>query len=343
MLWRQAPSPAIEAALTRVRLFAALAPRDLRRLARACTLKDYAPGEEILREGGTGLGLFIITSGRVEVFKTIGERRIQLAVLGHGDVLGEMALLDDQPRSASAMALAATECLLLSRARFRALLKTRPRIAWPIVPALARRVRDLQQRLIEAQSRDPRADAAAPDDAEMPVGATPGGATPGGAAPEGATPGGATPGGATPGGAAPEGATSGGVTPRGATPGGARPPAPEPRAATRTAAARGSASSSSRSLPLDPLRAQYALIRTGVTGLDESARLLEIFLRALEEEVGIWRGKPLGDAARRLPGAFWHASRASCDAGLQLPTRMLASFRDHLRPGQATAGGGEKG
>lgn len=143
-----------------MRLFAALSESDLQRLARLCLLKEYTPGDLILQEGSTGLGLFIITAGRVEVFKTRDGEPIPLAVLGEGDVLGEIALLDDQPRSASAVALEPTECLLLSRSRFRNLLETRPQIAWPIVPALAGRVRDLQEQLLETKPPDPASEAA---------------------------------------------------------------------------------------------------------------------------------------------------------------------------------------
>ena len=152
MWWRTAARPEIEAALARVPIFSSLTSRDMHRLAAMCLLKHYTTGDSILEEGSTGLGLFVLVSGRVEVFKRQGDQRISLAVLTDGDVLGEMALLDDQPRSASAVALASTECLLLSRDRFRLLVKRRPPVAWPIVPALALRIRDLQQRLLAAEN-----------------------------------------------------------------------------------------------------------------------------------------------------------------------------------------------
>ncbi len=135
-----------------MQIFSTLGRRDLRKLSAACLLRRYRTGDSILDEGSTGLGMFLITAGRVEVFKTHDGRKIELAVLGKGDILGEMALLDDQPRSASAVAREDTECLLLSRDRFRTLLKRRPSIAWPIVPPLARRVRDLQEQLLDAEN-----------------------------------------------------------------------------------------------------------------------------------------------------------------------------------------------
>ena len=128
MLWRQPVRPEIEAALVQVPIFAELSPRDIRRLSEMCHLKLYAAGETILEQGSTGLGLFVLVYGRVEVFKHpedvppdgghMEDRAVSLAVLEDGDVLGEIALLDDQPRSASAVALTETQCLLLSRERF---------------------------------------------------------------------------------------------------------------------------------------------------------------------------------------------------------------------------------
>ena len=141
-----------ETALARVPIFSRLPPRSLRKLARLCIHRRYPRGTAILEEGSPGLGLFLITAGRVEVTKRAGSREVPLAVLGDGEVLGEIALIDDRPRSATAFALEETACLLLTRERFRTLLRKHPKIAWPIVPSLAERVRDLQSKLIESEA-----------------------------------------------------------------------------------------------------------------------------------------------------------------------------------------------
>ncbi len=150
MWWQRESSPEVEAALARVRIFSALARRDLQKLASKCQLRHFEAGDSILEEGSIGLGLFIITAGRVEVFRIHDGRKVVLAVLGAGNVLGEMALLDDQPRSASAVALEDTEYLLLTREGFRTLVKRHPRIALPIVAPLARRMRDQNRRRTDA-------------------------------------------------------------------------------------------------------------------------------------------------------------------------------------------------
>ncbi len=79
-------------------------------------------------------------------------------MMKRGDLLGEMALIDDQPRSASAVALEPTRCLLITRNSFQTLTQKDPEIAWCLLPTLADRIRDLQQRMIStgAVARSPR-------------------------------------------------------------------------------------------------------------------------------------------------------------------------------------------
>jgi CRP-like cAMP-binding protein len=138
--------------LAKVPLFSQLDRKGLRKLAALCVPRQFEPNTEIITEGGTGLGLFIITDGQVEITKGEGDSRVRLAVLENGDLLGEMALIDDQPRSASATALVPTSCLLVTRGSFQTLVKKDPEIAWCIVPTLADRIRELQQRMMETDT-----------------------------------------------------------------------------------------------------------------------------------------------------------------------------------------------
>jgi len=145
--------------LAKAPLFARLDGRGLRRLAELCVPRTYQIGEEIVSEGSTGLGLFVITAGRVEVVKGAGDDRIVLAELGTGDIIGEMALVDDQPRSATIHTLEPTSCLLITRSSFQSLVDREPDIAWCIVPTLATRIRALQEELITGQGSTRPADA----------------------------------------------------------------------------------------------------------------------------------------------------------------------------------------
>lgn len=150
--------------LSRAPLFARLRRRSLRKLAALCVPRDFEPGAVMISEGDTGLGLFVIVSGKLEITKGTGDDMLRLAVMERGDLLGEMALIDDRPRSASAIALEATRCLLITRNSFQTLTEKDPEIAWCLLPTLADRIRDLQQRMIESG-----AVAAQPVDPERPV------------------------------------------------------------------------------------------------------------------------------------------------------------------------------
>ena len=134
--------------LSRAPLFARLESRQLHRLAELCVPRSYEAGEEIVVEGSTGLGLFVITGGRVEVSRGSGDDKVVFAELGNGDLLGEMSLVDDQPRSATVRTLEPTTCLLITRGSFQSLIDREPEIAWCIVPVLAGRLRALQEELI---------------------------------------------------------------------------------------------------------------------------------------------------------------------------------------------------
>jgi len=147
--------------LSRAPLFARLGRRSLRKLAGICVPRDFDPGAVMISEGDTGLGLFVIVSGQVEVTKGAGDDAIRLAVMERGDLLGEMALIDDRPRSANAVALEATRCLLITRNSFQTLTEKDPEIAWCLLPTLAERIRNLQQRMIDSgavasQPEEPR-------------------------------------------------------------------------------------------------------------------------------------------------------------------------------------------
>jgi len=134
--------------LARAPLFARLGRRSLHKLAALCIPRDFEPGAVVISEGDTGLGLFVIVSGSVEITKRSEEEVHRLAMMKRGDLLGEMALIDDQPRSASAVALEPTSCLLITRNSFQTLTQKDPEIACCLLPTLAERIRDLQLRMI---------------------------------------------------------------------------------------------------------------------------------------------------------------------------------------------------
>jgi CRP-like cAMP-binding protein len=138
-----------EELLAQVPLFAGLDARERKKLAAACLPKTFPAGAHMVEEGKPGLGLFIITRGRVEVYRGQGDEQQLLNTLGPGGILGEMSLIDNQPRSASVEAVEPTDCLLITRDSFHTLVQKHAQIAWCIVPVLAERFRRVEGKLLE--------------------------------------------------------------------------------------------------------------------------------------------------------------------------------------------------
>ncbi len=73
----------------------------------------------IIREGEPGSRAFIVESGKVAIWRDVGGRRHTLGVIGQGGIFGEMALIDNQPRMASASAVTDTTCLVVGEEIFK--------------------------------------------------------------------------------------------------------------------------------------------------------------------------------------------------------------------------------
>ena len=126
----------LEQQLASVPLLAGLNTRIRHRLAETGKRRTYAADEEIVREGSTGTALYIVLSGIGRVVRggeTLGEVKA-------GDFFGELALIEEHPRSASVVAAVETECLLFPAWEFTALLEEHPEIAVPIMRALIGRI-----------------------------------------------------------------------------------------------------------------------------------------------------------------------------------------------------------
>jgi CRP/FNR family transcriptional regulator, cyclic AMP receptor protein len=116
--------------LNRWRLFADLDPADIEVVQGACEDRILVGGEEVFHENEAGDSLFIVQSGRVDVFKNIrGDVDRALSSLGPGDVIGEMSFIDGARRSATVRTAEASEFLVLSRQSFLKVQQERPDIA----------------------------------------------------------------------------------------------------------------------------------------------------------------------------------------------------------------------
>ena len=105
--------------------------------AMATETRAYRAGQAIFEKGEVGFELFVIKQGEVEL--RLGER--VLRTLGAGDIFGEMALVDDSTRSASAIALSDVEIVPVSEKQFVGLIRQTPSFALDVMRVLAQRLR----------------------------------------------------------------------------------------------------------------------------------------------------------------------------------------------------------
>jgi CRP/FNR family cyclic AMP-dependent transcriptional regulator len=128
--------------LRKVPLFGQLAPPDLDRVAEIARERSYPRNSVILFEDDPGDALYVVAQGQVKVV-LIGEdgREVILSVMGEGEFFGEMALIDDEPRSAHVIAMEDSSLLVIRREDFQDLLKQTPGIALMLLRELSRRLR----------------------------------------------------------------------------------------------------------------------------------------------------------------------------------------------------------
>ena len=140
-----------EDSLARVDLFRGLDKKDLHILAGSCQERKYSAGSTLIKQGDTGVGLYVLTSGKVRVTRVNNPDRLEeeLDIAGVGSVLGEMALLDDLPRSATVTAIEDVTALLLPVWEFRSTLQSHPDIAIRLLSVLSRRLRKAENRSLD--------------------------------------------------------------------------------------------------------------------------------------------------------------------------------------------------
>lgn len=135
-------------ALRKVPFFAALSSEEVRELSGRLVSRRFGSGQVIFHLGDPGGLLYIILGGKVKIsHATADGQEALLAILGAGDFFGELALLDDAPRSATAEAIEPTETLTLHRDEFIRFLSHNPEFAYHVMHTLARRIRNLNDQI----------------------------------------------------------------------------------------------------------------------------------------------------------------------------------------------------
>jgi len=133
--------------IKKVPFFSEFSETSLKKLCGIGKLKKYESGRRIFDQGTPGDRLYIVFSGRVKIFAESGPRIKTLAHLERGEFFGEMSLLDEQPHSASSMAMEHTELLVLTKKDFSSLIAKNPEISLQIMKTLSKRLRQADKEI----------------------------------------------------------------------------------------------------------------------------------------------------------------------------------------------------
>ena len=137
-------------ALKSSKLFSGLVAEELHSLEQTAQIRRYKPNKTIFQEGDAGDGIYIIIEGAVQISAVVGqgERRV-LSRIGPGDFFGEMAVLDNEPRSATAMAETDAQIYFIPREELLVMLERSPRLAVGLVREFSLRMRDFNRQYIQ--------------------------------------------------------------------------------------------------------------------------------------------------------------------------------------------------
>jgi CRP-like cAMP-binding protein len=145
------------ALLAKISIFENLQGDELEHLSTLLRSRRYAKGEVIFHQGDIGTALYILRKGQVAIrLSSEDGKEVILALLDRGDVFGELALLDDEPRSTDAVAREEVDLLSLQREDFRKFLEERPQVAMRLLSALSRLVRRVTQLVHDTTFLDAR-------------------------------------------------------------------------------------------------------------------------------------------------------------------------------------------
>lgn len=128
--------------LKNIPLFSVLADEELDAISRLAVTRNYPKNSVIINEGDHTDSLYVILSGKVKIFLTDDQQKeVIVAIHREGDYFGELALLDEAPRSASVMTMEPCSLLIVSRGAFERHLASDPKLAISLMRGLAARLR----------------------------------------------------------------------------------------------------------------------------------------------------------------------------------------------------------
>jgi CRP/FNR family cyclic AMP-dependent transcriptional regulator len=134
--------------LARVPVLSTLTPDDLGRVAQLAVPRRFEPGQVVFREGDASDTCYIVREGHARAVREHGDgRTITLATFGSGDIFGELAMFEDELRSATVEAIEETSVVAVLGPDMRRLMAEHPQISTRLVIALGRRLRETNERL----------------------------------------------------------------------------------------------------------------------------------------------------------------------------------------------------
>ena len=132
-------------------MFADLGPDELQRISNLCHTQQLATGEVLFQKGDPGNALFGVRRGQIRIETGASDgSRLTLNFMGPGDLFGEVAVLDGEPRTADATAGEATELFVLRREDFLGHIEREPKLAIKIIQLLCQRIRYQSERMEES-------------------------------------------------------------------------------------------------------------------------------------------------------------------------------------------------
>ena len=137
--------------LRKVPLFADLSDEDLQALCQMVDVISLPEGQMLFSEGDLGKHAYIVKQGQVEVFKTLDGKRVQLEIHQPGAVIGEMALLESAPRSASVRAVSDSRLIAINQDEFAKLLNAHPGVTLTMLHTVTSRLRSMELMLGQSE------------------------------------------------------------------------------------------------------------------------------------------------------------------------------------------------
>lgn len=142
------------ALLQTISFFNGIAPADLADLAQTLGIRHYRAGELVFRQGDRGFTMYIVLKGQVNIYLPASPDNLPLQTIYPGEYFGELALFDNEPRSASALAMTPLTLLELTQDGLIAFIEKRPHIALTLLSTLANRLRATNALLSERAARN---------------------------------------------------------------------------------------------------------------------------------------------------------------------------------------------